>query len=253
MLSARENGGGASYSIVVIRRILDVLGEAGGMKKTNLAGKTGLNYPNCVRYIELLRTLGWVRIADDGTNNIYLTEQGAHFRSILSPMATTGGNISGSDTPETVAKEASKDPELQSKKSLYNIMLVDDEPDVLLTYKVYLTKQGYNVNAFPDAKNALQEMASRSSLYYDLIITDIRMKSLNGLQLYQGIRSIDANAKVIFVSALDAIEELVSVLPDIKRKHIIRKPVQERVFIDTVKEALRDGPAGSAMVTAPVN
>ena len=129
-------------------------------------------------------------------------------------------------------------------------MLVDDEPDILLTYKVFLAKQGYNVEAFPDAKSALANIKSVGSLHYDLVITDIRMKSLNGLQLYHKIRTIDPGLKVIFVSALDAVEELVSVLPGVTGRDIIKKPVNEQEFVKTAKDALsRAHPAGSRLVS----
>lgn len=92
MFSVRESNRGNSFSLVVIKRILDIVGDSGQIKKTNLAGKTGLNYPNCMRYIELLKMLDWVRTTNDGSNQIYLTEQGIHFRSVLSSMKSGHDN-----------------------------------------------------------------------------------------------------------------------------------------------------------------
>jgi predicted transcriptional regulator len=52
-----------SFSFDVTERILDVLNEHGTrMKRTNLASKAGLNYNVCLRYIEILNTLGWVEV-----------------------------------------------------------------------------------------------------------------------------------------------------------------------------------------------
>ncbi|HEX7031499.1 MAG TPA: response regulator [Nitrososphaera sp.] len=248
MLSARDSNSGRNlFSLAVIKRILDVLSDSGEMKKTNLAGKTGLNYPNCIRYLELLKLLGWVRNSGDGANHFQLTEQGIHFRSVLSSI---GGNIDDQDAfgsiklsesgGSKVASLARRTPSAHDNKSTYNIMLVDDEPDVLLTYKIFLTKQGYNVEMFPDAKSAVESIISIGPSYYDLAIADVRMKSLNGLQLYHRIKSIDPNLKVIFVTALDAVEELVSILPGASSKDVIRKPVNEQEFVKKVKEALRD-------------
>lgn len=242
---------GSSFSIVVIRRILDALVESGRIKKTNLAGKTGLNYPNCIRYIGLLELLGWVRISNDGKNHIQLTEQGIHFRTILSSIDRTADNRNRMNSPvvrsnllvDPVAnnlklKEVQGSNDASRDNASYNIMLVDDEPDILLTFKIHLTTEGYNVEAFPDAKSALQNLASVGPSYYDLVITDIRMKSLNGLQLFQGIKSIDPDAKIVFISALDAIEELVSILPGVTKKDIIRKPIGEQEFLKVVNQAL---------------
>lgn len=257
MLPTHEiSSGGSSFSIVVIRRILDALVDSGGMKKTNLAGKTGLNYPNCVRYIELLEILGWARISDDGTNLIQLTTQGTHFRTVLSSNRRDNRNQNQSLVESDLfvnqiatnrrvrggqsVKDSSRD------NSSYHIMLVDDEPDILLTFKIHLTTEGYNVDAFPDAKSALQNFTSLGPSHYDLIITDIRMKNLNGLQLYHGAKSIDPKVKVIFVTALDASAELVSVLPGVTKKDVFRKPIDEQTFIKVVREALNEATAGAS-------
>jgi DNA-binding response OmpR family regulator len=74
--------------------------------------------------------------------------------------------------------------------------------------------------------------------YYDLVITDIRMPGLNGLQLYQKMKSMDDSIKVIFVSSLDSVEEMVSIFPDLHFNNIIRKPVTQEEFLDKVKAAI---------------
>ena len=43
---------------------------------------------------------------------------------------------------------------------------------------------------------------------------------------------------ILFVSALDAVEELVSILPDIKHNSIIRKPVEKDNFVKSVQLAM---------------
>jgi len=62
---------------------------------------------------------------------------------------------------------------------------------------------------------------------------------LNGLQLYYRLKAINRNIKILFVSALDAVPELVSILPDVKATNdIIKKPVALDDFIMAVKTAL---------------
>jgi len=54
------------------------------------------------------------------------------------------------------------------------------------------------------------------------------MPGLNGLQLYYRLKAINRNMKILFVSALDAVPELVSILPDVKTTNdIIKKPVAD--------------------------
>jgi CheY-like chemotaxis protein len=245
MQPSTEDSGGSSFSMVVIKRILDTIGHSNGLKKTNLAAKTGLNYPNCIRYLELLKLLGWVRIADDGTNNVYLTDHGIYFGSMIgrAGMSRNHESILESEvanSPENMVSSVRIKDKLGAKERHYNIMIVDDEPDVLLMYKIFLADYGYSVEAFGDAKSALQNIASVGPGYYDLIITDIRMKTLNGLHLYRGAKSIDPNVRIIFVSALDAVEELVSLLPGVTKKDIMQKPVEMDRFIRIVNEAIRE-------------
>ena len=59
-----------------------------------------------------------------------------------------------------------------------------------------------------------------------------------GLQLYQKLRTIDNSIKVVFVSALDSLQEMVSIFPDLDFNNIIRKPVTQEDFLDEVKTAL---------------
>jgi CheY-like chemotaxis protein/class 3 adenylate cyclase len=127
----------------------------------------------------------------------------------------------------------------QKQQNAHNILLVDDEPDTLLTYKTFLLDiEGYNVDAFTDSQEALQYFAQVNSSYYDLVVMDIRMPSLNGLQLYYRIKAINPDIKVLFVSALDLAKEMVSILPGVKIEDIIQKPVNQENFVNKVKATL---------------
>jgi two-component system, OmpR family, response regulator ChvI len=77
-----------------------------------------------------------------------------------------------------------------------------------------------------DSQEALYRFAQLDPSYYGLVILDIRMARLNGLQLYYRLKAINPNVKVLFLSALDAAEEMVSILPDVKLDDVIRKPVE---------------------------
>jgi two-component system, OmpR family, response regulator ChvI len=124
-------------------------------------------------------------------------------------------------------------------------MVVDDEPDTLFTYELFLSDEGYNVEAFTDPQEALKHFvqlsgAFSSSSYYQLVLLDIRMPRLNGLQLFNTIKTLSPNTKIMFCSALDVAEELVSILPDIEHDCIIRKPVERQYFISKINSALNN-------------
>jgi CheY-like chemotaxis protein/predicted transcriptional regulator len=96
------------------------------------------------------------------------------------------------------------------ERSHGNIMLVEDEPDVLFAFKTILISEGHNVDTFTDSFEALKQFVKLNRPYYDLVILDIRMPGMNGIQLYQKLKRIYEDSRVIFITALDAAEELVS-------------------------------------------
>jgi CheY-like chemotaxis protein/class 3 adenylate cyclase len=127
----------------------------------------------------------------------------------------------------------------QQQRYSTNIMIVDDEPDTLFTYEWFLSDEGYNVEAFTDPQEALKRFVQfEASSYYQLVLLDIRMPRLNGLQLFNTIKAISPATKIMFVSALDIAEELTSILPDFKYDDIIKKPVERDYFISKINTML---------------
>jgi CheY-like chemotaxis protein/class 3 adenylate cyclase len=137
--------------------------------------------------------------------------------------------------------ESQHEQQLQEQqKYSANIMIVDDEPDTVFTYKSLLSAEGYNVQAFTDPQEALKHFVQLPdpSSYYHLVLLDIRMPRLNGLQLFYRIKAISPNTKIMFISALDIAEELTSILPDIKYDDIIKKPLKREYFVSKINSVL---------------
>jgi DNA-binding response OmpR family regulator len=128
----------------------------------------------------------------------------------------------------------------QQQKYSYNIMVVDDEPDTAFTYKSLLSAEGYNVQMFTDPQEALKYFVQRPdpSSHYQLVLLDIRMPRLNGLQLFNKIKAVSPNTNIVFCSALDIAEELTSILPGISHHHIMKKPMRREDFISKIKAAV---------------
>jgi CheY-like chemotaxis protein len=78
------------------------------------------------------------------------------------------------------------------------ILLVDDEPDVIYTIKNILEDNGFEVDTFNDAITALK---SYTANFYDLVILDIKMPKMDGLELYTKIREKDPKVKICFLTA----------------------------------------------------
>lgn len=115
-------------------------------------------------------------------------------------------------------------------------MIIDDEPDTLLTYKCMLESEAaFEVETYTSSQDALQRLFKRGTSSYDLIITDIRMPQPNGLQLYNIIKTLNKQTRVLLITAYDVIEEIVSTLPDIKHEHILKKPLNKPELLRGVR------------------
>ena len=117
------------------------------------------------------------------------------------------------------------------------IIIVDDEQDILFTYRNFLNNYDYQITSFADPYLALNYIRDNQNLDL-LVILDIRMKNLNGLQLYQEIKTMDPTIKILFVTALDIIEEILTIVPGLSKEQIMRKPVDKKEFTNTVKKLL---------------
>jgi CheY-like chemotaxis protein/predicted transcriptional regulator len=119
-----------------------------------------------------------------------------------------------------------------------NIMLVDDDPDILLSLKLML--EGYNVSAFDNSYEALKELLRVGRQYYNLVILDIKMPGINGLQLYQRMKAVDKSIKVAFLSGLDLREELVGLLPGVNTTNILSKPIERGHLLERISDILNE-------------
>jgi len=120
------------------------------------------------------------------------------------------------------------------------IILVDYEQDILFTYQLFLKSFDYNITAFTDPSIALNYIKDLSDFDNLLVVLDIRMKNLNGFQLHQQIKSIDPTIKILFITALDILDEMLSIVPGLSQNQIMRKPIEKKEFTNTVNRLLLD-------------
>jgi len=80
-----------------------------------------------------------------------------------------------------------------------HIFVVDDEQNIRDLIKKYLEKDGYQVSTFPDGLNVLNELQKQRP---DLLVLDINMPGIDGIELCKEIRKI-SEVPIIFVTARD--------------------------------------------------
>ncbi|MGA9928855.1 MAG: response regulator [Nitrososphaeraceae archaeon] len=117
------------------------------------------------------------------------------------------------------------------------ILIVDDEPDITLSFKMILEGNGFKVDTYNDPVIAKGNFKPDA---YDLVILDIRMPKMDGFQLYDELKKIDDKAKVVFITAFDInYEGLRKMYPELRIDSFVRKPVDSEYLINVVKDELR--------------
>jgi len=123
--------------------------------------------------------------------------------------------------------------------SLFKILLIDDDEDILFTFTNILDGEGYRTTSISNPVKALNYFSQIDPYYYDLIVMDVRMPGMNGIQLYSKIKIMNPDIKVLFLSALDAVEELLSIFPEVKPSEIIRKPIESKDLLSKINTILK--------------
>ena len=123
--------------------------------------------------------------------------------------------------------------------SSFNILLIDDDKDILFTYSAIIKSQGFTITSFSNPYKALDDFSTTNPYLYNLVIMDIRMPGINGIKLYSKFRIMNPNVKILFMSALDAVGELLSLFPEISDSDILRKPVDSQQLLDKINTTIR--------------
>jgi CheY-like chemotaxis protein len=136
---------------------------------------------------------------------------------------TSSGNI---------AVERIKEADLSVKR----ILVVDNEPDLTLTFKAGLEeyhcdgKRKFEVYTY---NNPLQALSEFKPDIYDLILIDVYMPGMDGFELSQKILELDANIRVCFMSAAELnIQALREVYPKLGFGCFIKKPVEMEYLVE---------------------
>ena len=121
--------------------------------------------------------------------------------------------------------------------SNHKILVVDDDPDIVEILKYNLLSKGYNVRSAP---NGLQALAIAKEFIPDLIILDIMIPKMDGVETCRQIRAIPelADKLVIFLTArLEEYSEIAAF--EIGADDYITKPIKPRALISRINALFR--------------
>ena len=149
-----------------------------------------------------------------------------------------GGDTTGDTNPwqnkkrsltETTTTKASHDDDNNNNnkdKPLARLIVVEDDPDLAQVFRAGLLMNGFLVDVFTNPEEALQNLQSNSKDFYSLVLSDIRMPEMSGIQLARKVNDINPSIKVVLMTAYEIKDNKFSkVSPSIHLDGFIQKPI----------------------------
>ena len=128
------------------------------------------------------------------------------------------------------------------------VLLIEDEPDLMSVIVRGLTEAGMDVSAAADGVNGL-EMAVRHQ--FDLIILDVMLPGMNGIQVCKEIRKISDSVAILMLTALSSTENIVTGLNSGADDYLVKpfKFAELEARIRTLVRRSRSAPTPKSMIT----
>jgi DNA-binding response OmpR family regulator len=119
-----------------------------------------------------------------------------------------------------------------------SILLVDDEQDIVAIFRKSLQNQGFDAYGFTDPILALEHFKANHP-NYGLVISDIRMPQMNGIELARRIREIKPEVKLLLMTAFELSDFDSDLLDSLKADEFLRKPISPAELANRVAVYLR--------------
>ena len=117
------------------------------------------------------------------------------------------------------------------------VLIIDDEPDVLATLSTILKKEGHQVKGFSSGKDAIEAFQSAP---FDLVITDIRMPEMDGLEVMKQIKKLDKHMEIIVLTGYASLDSAIKALRDNDAFEYLTKPLENIDAFINARKSLDD-------------
>jgi DNA-binding NtrC family response regulator len=114
-------------------------------------------------------------------------------------------------------------------------MIVDDEIDIIGLFSEVLTLNGVNVHPFTDPQEALEDFKINHDRYV-LVISDVRMKPISGIEFIKKLREIDSSIRVIMMTAFEMDGNQ---LKQLDNDEFFNKPIRINDLVQIVKKYIQ--------------
>jgi len=122
---------------------------------------------------------------------------------------------------------------MNDSKQMNRILVVDDSENTRTIIQRNLSNKGYKVFTTADVKNAIQIL---NSIHIDLVITDLKMPKISGLDLIKHVRENNKDSEVIMITGYPSIESAVEAVK-IGAQDYLTKPFTDEELFAAVKKA----------------
>ncbi len=126
------------------------------------------------------------------------------------------------------------------------ILIIDDEPDILEKLKQVLEKERYTIDTAADGEEALDRIWSDP---YDLILLDIMLPHIDGLNILQEIRKAEITTPVLMLTAKSGIDDRVNGL-NLGADDYLTKPFSIAELLARIRALIRRSKTGNPIITA---
>ena len=109
---------------------------------------------------------------------------------------------SETESKESMLPEGREGP-MEPRGEKLRVMVLDDEPIVGKRLRQALTKQDFEVEVFEDPTNAISRLGEA---HFDIVVTDLRMEEVNGIQVLEYITANCKNTRVILITGYATVE-----------------------------------------------
>jgi|SRR5215831_19172670 DNA-binding NtrC family response regulator len=120
------------------------------------------------------------------------------------------------------------------------ILTLDDDFDVVNVFRLGLEKYNLKVFGFTDPLLALEHFKINSS-NYAIVVSDIRMPTMNGYEFVKKVKEIKAEIKIFLMTAFEINDlEFSRALPSIRIDEFIQKPVSVSNLAATIQKYINE-------------
>jgi DNA-binding NarL/FixJ family response regulator len=130
-----------------------------------------------------------------------------------------------------------------------SVLIVDDEESIRISLKRMLEKDNYQVNTADNGSIALKKLAN---YHYDIILTDIMMDNISGVNLLKKIKEMYTDVIVILMTGFASIDSAIDALRLGASDYII-KPCSKKKILSSIENAIKKNASHKKTKQDPTN